>query len=138
MMVRRSRNLMVLPADIPVAWRIAGGRRRYNAARRRARNERRAQITALVLASERPCVATFRQGWGKQLAASLGVHPSVISRDFAAIRETIVLPTPCCKPCARFAAEQRERRRLSSLSLRRSLGRILPPEAVERILRTAE
>jgi hypothetical protein len=62
----------------------------------------------------------------------------VISRDFAAIRETITLPTPCCAVCAASEAKQQERKRLGELALRRNLGRILPPDAIARVLRADE
>ncbi len=59
-----------------------------------------------------------------------GVHPSVISRDFAAIRRAITLPDPCCH----LHAELQERERLVRASYARSLGRFLSPQAVARIL----
>ena len=65
---------------------------------------------ARVLASERPCVATYRCGWAKEWGREFGVHPSIISRDFAAIRRVIVLPRPCCQFCADLAARERVQR----------------------------
>src|SRR5690349_13236417 len=97
------------PVPPAVAYRRAGGRRRWNAQRRRVRDERRARIAELVLASERPCVATFRQGWATQLARRFGVHPTTIGRDFEAVRRTIVLPSPCCWLHAQEAEKDRQR-----------------------------
>jgi hypothetical protein len=97
----------------------------YNAARRQIRDARRVQLTALVLAAERPCVATYRWGWAKELGRVFGVHPSIISRDFAAIRQVIVLPKPCCQLCA-DAKEQVRRNAACGLGRKRA-GRWWPP-----------
>ena len=91
-----------------MAWRIAGGRRRYNAQRRRARDERRARVKAALLATERPCVAAL--GAATRLARQFGVHHSTMVRDLEAITPTLVLPDPCCALHAALDADLDRRR----------------------------
>jgi hypothetical protein len=62
--------------------RRAGGRRRYNAARRNPRDLRRARIIAGRAGVPRPLPA----GLQAELARRLVVSPATISRDFKAIR----------------------------------------------------
>lgn len=90
--------------SIPTAWKIAGGRRRYNAQRRRARDDRRELVRAALLATETPCM--IDHGWASALARELGVHHSQISRDLAVIRPALTLPDPCCPWHARQRARQ--------------------------------
>ncbi len=45
------------------------------------------------------------------MARELGVHPSTISRDLAAIRPTLVLPDPCCVWHAKAKAIRRAQER---------------------------
>jgi hypothetical protein len=70
------------PVSSGEAYRRAGGRRRYNAARRRHKQLRRAQVLALTVGVD--CSL-----WGLQsaLAERLGVSRSTVCRDFAAIRD---------------------------------------------------
>ena len=117
-----------------MAYRRAGGRRRFNAERRRTRDARRERITALILAAERPCVASYQMGFAPRLASLFGVSRSTIVRDLSVIRKTLVLPDPCCEHDAQLEAEWKERERLNEASLRRYYGRFLPPDAVDRIL----
>jgi hypothetical protein len=68
------------PADWDTVCRRSAGRRRYNAARKALRNQRRAQI--IVRLPPRP----WPWGLGVALARALGVSPATISRDLGAIR----------------------------------------------------
>jgi hypothetical protein len=69
----------------PTSWddvcRRAGGRRRYNAARRERKMWRRTEILIRTVGVDRRLY-----GLQAQLARVLGVSPATISRDFAAIR----------------------------------------------------
>jgi len=117
-----------------MAYRRAGGRRRLNAERRQARDNRRKQIEALILADARPCVASYGRGFGPRLAEMFGVHRSTIARDLTVVRQAIVLPDPCCDVHARFEAEWQERQRLEEAILRRRLRWLAPGAVVERVL----
>lgn len=85
-------------------YRRAGGRRRYNATRRRLQADRRVLVTAALLATGAPCMVDY--GWPARLARTLGVHHSQISRDLAAIRPTLELPDPCCDHHRRMQEEE--------------------------------
>jgi hypothetical protein len=111
-----------------LAYRRAGGRRRYNAQRQQARDARREQIKVWILADERPCVAANRTGTVPRLARMFGVHRSTITRDLAVIRDTLVLPDPCCEMEAEM---QRRERIIHEASWRPYLGLFPSPQAVE-------
>jgi DNA invertase Pin-like site-specific DNA recombinase len=69
-----------------VAWKRAGGRRRYNAERRRKAEERRDQILELTAGINLLALVPGRRtGIKAELARRLGVSRSTISRDVNAI-----------------------------------------------------
>jgi hypothetical protein len=69
------------PTDFGTVCRRAGGRKRYNAMRKAAKQWRRIQIISMTAGMN-------RRKWGlrKRLAAELGVSVRTISEDFKAIR----------------------------------------------------
>ena len=66
--------------DVPAAYRFVGGRRRYNAARRRAADARREAIAAFIL--QHPMMSLLPRRHATTLARLFGVHPTTIGRDF--------------------------------------------------------
>ena len=77
----------------------AGGRRRYNALRKRARAIRRHRVAVMTLATA---------DTQREIARKLGVHESTLSRDVSAI-EAWFSPErrcPLCKRSYRVAAIQ--------------------------------
>jgi hypothetical protein len=64
---------------------MAAERRKCNERRREAAQWRRQQVFDLLLTWE------WRRGVQRRLAERLGVHPSVISRDLAALRQRFAL-----------------------------------------------
>ena len=68
-----------MPTDSETAKRRAGGRRRYNAMRRRRVDARRLVVAEAV--ARMGWFAYMARGLRTSLAAQLGVSPSTISRD---------------------------------------------------------
>jgi hypothetical protein len=82
--------------SVPTDWQTvcarAGGRRRYNAVRSLLKTLRRQQVLELLEAWG------FGYGVQARIAATLNVHPSVVSRDIQAL-SPLVEACPACGSC---------------------------------------
>jgi len=92
---------MTNPKDLPALFRVIGGRRHYNAVRRRKANERREELRQWLSERDRARFSTFmewlnaragvwnmafpQRGDITEAARVFGVHPSTICRDIQRI-----------------------------------------------------
>ena len=127
------------PTTAEAAARRAGGRRRYNAERQRSQAERRARVAELM--RQNRCAATLDHGARVAAARELGVSLKTIGEDVRAIRADTDYRGGCCAEHgrayrSRLNAQERiaAMERAQTAGLAASLGRVLSPDAVRRVI----